>query len=194
MSELLRIRALLGQLRQSSVRTDFLAGRIIQNVKNVKRLLKTLDAIYDLLFPDWISNNTGFLTLLSVASDHHWKLLSHSSDLFKIPMEEERPVHLSYSDWMNIICNLFNSGYWTEENVKRFVKCELLEASEDFSTGSSPLLITRNRSAKRKSSDGNVKSVKASNCVEASQRIFSSKPGTSFSQKPQHYLHMEISD
>lgn len=117
---LLRIRAVLGQLRKSGVHADFLAGHVL-HVDNREKLLEMLNAMDDLLFPEWIPNTTGLLTLLSVASNHLHKLFNSSSEVFEIPLEKSAPLQLSYASWMHTLNNLVTSEYWSVTGENRFL-------------------------------------------------------------------------
>ena len=75
---------MLRRMMQPSVRSDFLAGRMI-NCQDAEKMLTLIDGIHNLLLPPWTADKTERNVAAQETGKHFAALLEESEDIFYVP-------------------------------------------------------------------------------------------------------------
>ena len=112
----------LQELQDSTVRRDFLSGKIISG-RDLQQHLNALDSLLSLLLPDFRGANAIRMEKLEVMGYHLRMLLEESEQLFPLGS-----LKYSYAAWKRALDLVINSSYWsskTRPNVAEASESEL---------------------------------------------------------------------
>ena len=120
---------ILRELKRPEVRKDFLAGYIMR-APDPSMILGCLDALYDLIAPDFIDKVDVRTNHLEIMGVHACRLLQGSSESFPLQGQSDQLEQFTYGEWLEALTKLISCPYWETRGDRLSIKGEVAPKRE----------------------------------------------------------------